>query len=77
MNKKYIDELCKIYSKRDIKQFAYLVYIYKLSNISEMRVDEKWLLYEIGRNLKSEDLNYILSFLRSKVKNRKLKLKNI
>ena len=70
MNKKYIDELCKIYSKRDIKQFAYLVYMYKLSNISEMRVDEKWLLYEIGRNLKSEDLNYILSFLRSKDKNK-------
>ena len=30
-----------------------------------MNINERWLLYEIGRNLKDDDLNYVLSFLES------------
>lgn len=65
MRKKYIDELCRIYGKRDIKQLAYLAYVYHFSELCNMNIDERWLLYEIGRNLKDDDLKYVLSFLES------------
>ena len=47
MSKKYIDELCRIYGKRDIKQLAYLAYVYHFSELCNMNIDERWLLYEI------------------------------
>ena len=65
MSKKYIDELCRMYGKRDIKQLAYLAYVYHFSELCNMNINERWLLYEIGRNLKDDDLNYVLSFLES------------
>lgn len=65
LNRKYIDEICKIYNKRDVKQLAYFAYIYRFSEVCNTEIDERWLLYEIGRNLKNDDLKYILSFLKS------------
>ena len=43
MSKKYIDELCRIYGKRDIKQLAYLAYVYHFSELSPQNSSEKGL----------------------------------
>lgn len=66
MDKKYIDELCKVYNNGDFKELTYLVCCYKKKTLQDFFVQEEWLLNEIGKNLNKDELNYVLSFLKSK-----------